>query len=62
MWNSNLQPATYLNWGPGEPNNDQRREGGQDCAHIMHTGQWDDGWCDKMGDDYGHVSVACERK
>ena len=63
VWNSNLEPATYFNWEAGEPNNDHHHEGGQDCAYIKGgTGQWDDGWCDKMGDRDSQVSVACEKE
>ena len=40
-WESNGQPLTYTNWGPGQPNN----YGSQDCAMIDAQLTWQDVEC-----------------
>lgn len=40
-----IQPVTYSNWGPGEPND---ALAGEDCAHISwETYAWNDVGCER---------------
>ncbi|RXN33599.1 mannose-binding C-like protein [Labeo rohita] len=42
MVNTEGNPLTYTNWGPGQPDD---YKGLQDCGVIEDSGRWDDGSC-----------------
>nr|KAG5691741.1 hypothetical protein BaRGS_010244 [Batillaria attramentaria] len=60
VWISTLEPPTYTNWAPGEPNNNDNQnqnEGGQDCVQLRENGQWDDAWRSSTGKDFQSVGA-----
>ncbi|KAH3843092.1 galactose-specific lectin nattectin-like [Dreissena polymorpha] len=48
FWANIVEPITYTNWNPGEPNNDNNHDDHhQDClAMYSSSGLWDDGYCE----------------
>ncbi|GFR63758.1 versican core protein [Elysia marginata] len=59
-WLDETQPAKYLSWGPGQPNNFMREDSvGQDCVQINYWSNGSRNWGDQ---DCGEqVRYICEK-
>ena len=61
VWAESLQPAGYINWGPGEPNDDADRN---DCLFksvALSLPGWFDLPCEQIGvTDWGETHALCE--
>ncbi|XP_062600822.1 neurocan core protein-like [Saccostrea cucullata] len=54
IWSKSKENVRFFNWHPNEPNNGVFFN--QDCAVLLHTGQWDDGTCSSK------IPFICEKE